>query len=266
MKKNEQEINQLLLTLTSIMKNNQKTKPILYILILTLLISCRQNNNQQQGSPTSDSLTVANDAKNNLNIQTNSFSEIDSSGVLIFPLSIGESEKKGESISYNEMPNNGYWNIVFYNSRTKEYKLLSDKKMIIGNYDYKSGSEDYDNISQTTNYIFYTVRTDDFNKDKKLTDQDPEYLFISDKFGNNFRQISPTNYNLNNWKFIKSSNKVIMTVGKDSNKNIKFDHSDEIITFETDLDKGLEKKEVFSDGFKNKLKILFDRDWKRIKN
>lgn len=242
------------------------TKHFLYLLTLTLIISCGQNNKQQeQGTSTSDSLAVVNDPKNNLNIQTNSFSEIDSSGVLMFPLSMGETEREGGSLSYKEMPNNGYWNIIFYNSKTKDYNLLSDKKMIIGNYDYKYGSADNENISQTTNHIFYTVRTDDFNKDKKLTDQDPQYLFISDKFGNNFRQISPTNYNLNNWKYIKSSNKVIMTVGKDSDKNIKFDNSDEITTFEIELDKGTEAKEVFGDDFKNKMKILFDRDWKRLK-
>jgi hypothetical protein len=56
-----------------------------------------------------------------------------------------------------------------------------------------------------------------------------------------------------------------MTVGKDSDKNIKFDNSDEITTFEIELDKGLEPKEVFADDFKNQLKILFDRDCKRIK-
>ncbi|SOD11877.1 hypothetical protein [Pedobacter xixiisoli] len=243
------------------------TKHFIYLLILALVISCGQNNNQQQekGNSASDSLAVVNDPKNNLNIQTNSFSEIDSSGVLMFPLSMGETEREGGSLSYKEMPNHGYWNIIFYNSKTKEYYLLSERKMIVGNYDYKFGSDDNDNISQTTNHIFYTVRTDDFNKDKKLTDQDPQYLFISDKFGNNFRQISPTNYNLNNWRYIKSSDKVIMTVGKDSDNNLEFDNSDEITTFEIELDKGTEAKEVFGDDFKNKLKILFDRDWKRLK-
>ena len=66
------------------------TKNILCILILIFLISCGKNNNQQQEqrqeNPTLDSLAVINDPKNNLNIQTNFFSEIDSSAVLMFPL------------------------------------------------------------------------------------------------------------------------------------------------------------------------------------
>ena len=239
-----------------------------YIFTLILLNSCGQNNNEEeqaQGNPITDSIAVLNDPKNNLNIKTNSFSEIDTSGILMFPLSMGETERDGGSFSYKGMPNNGYWNIIFYNSKTRQYHLLSDRKMVIGNYDYKYGSGINENISQTINHIFYTVRTDDFNKDKRLTDQDPEYLFVSDKFGNNFKQISPTGYNLTNWKFIKSTNKVILTVGKDSDKNNKFDNSDEITTFEIELDKETEAKEIFTDDFKNKLKILFDRDWKRIK-
>ena len=84
-----------------------------------------------------DSMAVLNDPKNNLNIQTNRFSEIDSSGILMFPLSMGETERDGGSLSYKEMPNNSYWNIIFLNSRTNEYHLLTDKKMLIRNYDFK---------------------------------------------------------------------------------------------------------------------------------
>ena len=104
-----------------------------------------------------------------------------------------------------------------------------------------------------------------FRSDKKLTDEDPKYLFTSDKEGNNFRQISPSNYDLQNWQFIKSVNKVLMTVKKDSDKNNKFDEKDEVTTFEVEIDKGTEPKEIFSSDFKNKLKILYDREWKRLK-
>jgi hypothetical protein len=246
-------------------------KHFLYTLTFTLLISCSQNNNQQQeqqGNPTSDdSIAIINDPQNNLNIQTNSFSEIDSSGVLVFPLSMGESERNGGSLSYKEMPSNSYWNIIFFNSNTSEYHLLSERKMLISSYNYKysSNDNDYIDIAQTRKLIFYTVTSEDYNKDKMLTNEDPEYLFVTDKEGNNFRQISPANYDLNNWQFIKSSSKVIMTVKKDSDKNNKFDYKDEISTFEIDLEKGTEAKEIFTPEFKNKMKLLFDRDWKRLK-
>ncbi len=244
-------------------------KYFLFLSIIFILTSCGQE--EQTSQPNSknvavDSIAVINDPKNNLNIQTNSFSEIDSSGILMFPLSMGETGRDDESLSYyKEMQSNNYWNIIFLNSKTNEYHLLSDRKMLINGYNIKYDNSNFINISQTKNLIFYSITTDDYNKDKKLTQEDPNYLFVTDKTGNNFRQISPSNYHLQNWEFIKSVNKVIMSVKKDSDKNNKFDDKDEVTTFEIDIDKGTEAKEIFSQEFKNKLKILYDRDWKRIK-
>lgn len=244
---------------------------IIFLSTVLILISCKQNKQetQTQQNPDNtvvDSVAVLNDPKNNLNVQTNSFSEIDSSGILMFPLSMGESERgDGGSLSYKSMPSDSYWNIIFLNSKTNEYHLLSDQKMLIRNYDFKYSNNDNVDIAQTGRHIFYKITSYDFNQDKKLTDEDPKYLFVTDKEGKNFRQISPSNYDLQNWQFIKSVNKVLLTVKKDSDKNKKFDEKDEVTTFEVEIDKGTEPKEVFPAGFKNKLKILYDRDWKRLK-
>jgi hypothetical protein len=68
-------------------------KQILFLSIIFILISCGQDKQEQTTQNNSsnvlvDSVAVINDPKNNLNIQTNSFSEIDSSGILMFPLSM----------------------------------------------------------------------------------------------------------------------------------------------------------------------------------
>jgi hypothetical protein len=242
------------------------------IFLSVILISCTQN--KQESSTQSnkdntgpDSSAILNDPMNNLNIQTNSFSQIDTSGILMFPLSMVETESDRTSLSYKEISVNNFWNIIFFNGKTNDYHLLSDKKMIIRNYNSKYSSTGNDNadIGRTSRYIFYSITCDDFNKDKKLTDQDPDYLFVTDKEGNNFRQISPANYDLKNWQFIESLNKVLLTVKKDSDNNNKFDEKDEVTAFEVEIDKGTEPKEIFSTDFKNKLKILFDRDWRRLK-
>jgi len=109
------------------------------------------------------------------------------------------------------------------------------------------------------------VTVEDYNKDKKLTTDDPEYLFVSDKEGKNFRQISPDNYNLKSWQLIKSLNKVLMTLTKDNDNNKEFGEEDEVVSFEINIATDTIAKEIFRTGFKNKLKILYDRDWKRIK-
>ena len=56
-----------------------------------------------------------------------------------------------------------------------------------------------------------------------------------------------------------------MAVTKDSDKNRKFRDKDEVTTFQIDIDKETQPTEIFSTEFKNKLKVLYDRDWKRIK-
>ena len=242
---------------------------IFFVFTVSMTVSCTQKNEPKP--PTTidnvalDTVAVLSDPLSNLNIQTNSFTEIDSSGILMFPLSMSESERDGGSLSYKSIPVNSFWNIVFLNGKTNEYHLLSEKKMLIRNYDFKNSNTYNMDMSYTNRHIFYSITTDDFNKDKRLTEDDPAYLFVSDREGRNFRQISPSNHDLQNWQFIKSANKIILTVRKDNDKNSKFDNNDEVLAFEFDLNKGMEPKEIFSTEFKNKLKLLFDRDWKHPK-
>ncbi|MBD3905156.1 hypothetical protein NAL32_11060 [Chryseobacterium sp. Ch-15] len=236
-------------------------KRIIFILSMTSVISCSGNSESTTGSSNINQESPI----ENLNVQTANFSEIDSSGVLIFPLRMGESKRESESSSYKEIPQSEFWNIMFYNSATNNYYLLTKDKILIENF-----NDDYYNDTETistnkTNYIFYTARSLDYNKDKLLNHQDPLYLYVSNKKGENFRQLSPNNFNLENWKYIKSTNKVVFSASKDSNKNNLFDDKDEVIAFEVNVDSNELAKEIFSNETKNELKKLYDRDWKKVK-
>ena len=236
----------------------------IFILFFTtfLLLSCGKNSGSIE-SVVSDERDSS--ALDNLNIQTNSFTEIDSTGVLIFPLQMGQNKRNDESYNYKEMPDNQYWNILFLNSITNEYHLLTEEKVMILEYDLEYNSEQEIKKNKKTNHIFYKIRSKDYNQDKVLTEDDPVYLYVSDNFGENFRQLSPSNYSLNYWDYIENSNKVIMTLTKDSNRNKLFDEKDEVLTFEIVLDDAEKPKEVFKTELKQKLKKLYDRDWKKIK-
>lgn len=237
------------------------TRGILIFTIVTFF-SCGEKKQGRSNSENSQ-LDSLNNPINFLNIQTSSFSEVDSSGILIFPLSMGESERSSGSLIYKEVPNYSNWNIIFWNSKSNEYHLLTDKKVLIREYNLNSENET--NGNRTYNAIYYKVTSFDYNNDKLLNDKDPDYLYISDREGNNFRRISPELYTLINWYFIRSSNKVVMTVKKDSDNDKEFDDDDEISTFEIDINKETEPRQVFFDDFKKKLKVLYDRDWKRLK-
>lgn len=236
-------------------------KKNIFILSMISVLSCSGN-----PESTADSSNINQESPiENLNVQTTNFSEIDSSGVLMFPLRMGESKRESESSSYKEISQSEFWNIMFYNSITNNYYLLTKDKILIENF-----NDDYYNDAETistnkTNYIFYTARSLDYNKDKLLNYQDPLYLYVSNKKGENFRQLSPNNFNLENWRYIKSTNKIVFSASKDSNKNNIFDDKDEVIAFEVNVDSKELAKEIFSNETKNELKKLYDRDWKKIK-
>ena len=235
-------------------------------LTVCICLSCGRNNNQLPSSEsagigdTIDEVSVLNDPKNILNVQTSSFTEIDSSGILMFPLSMAEKER-GELL-YKGMADGNYWNMIFYNSQTGQYHLLSEQKMLINNYN--EHSDNGTSVPHTLNSLLYNITVYDYNRDKKLTTDDPQYLFITDKTGHNLQQISPSGCHLMNWNYIERTSKVIMTLRKDSNKNRVFENEDEVATFEVELGKGVKPREIFSTDFKNKLKLLFDKDWKRL--
>lgn len=232
------------------------------LLMSIFLISCSKN---AESSVLEREAESNQNPVDNLNIQTKNFLEIDSTGVLMFPLEMGENKREHESFTYKEMPSNGYWNVLFLNSNTNEYNLLTEKKILILDYDHKYGIEEGMSVSNQTTHIFYSARTFDYNNDKLLNESDPVYLFVSDKFGKNFRQLSPNNYSLYSWKYINTNNKVILTAFKDSNKNKSFDDKDEVSTFEIVLNNNEKPREVFQQDIKEKLKFLYDKDWKRIK-
>ena len=143
--------------------------------------------------------------------------------------------------------------------------MLSEKKLLIRSFDLQYTKGNDVAITPTNRHIFYVITYDDLNNDQDLTDKDPKYLFVSDKQGDNLRQVSPADYDLQNWQLVKSANKVFGTARKDSDKNNLFNEKVELITFEVDMDKGTAAREVFSTAFKNNLKLLYEKDWNESK-
>ena len=242
---------------------------------LFLASSCQQKQQETQNHSKADSikvdsLAILTDPTNTLNIQGMNVMEIDSSGIMMLPLSLGSDESNSNSSSYLSRDNSRFWNIIFLNSKTNEHHLLTDKKMLINiekpnyNINYSSDGQMFFK-QQSKRYLFYTVILDDYNKDKSLSQTDPQYLFVSDKAGKYFRQISPANYDLQHWQFINATNKVLLTLKKDSDKNNLFDSKDELVLFEVEIEKGTEAKEVLSNDFMKKLKILYGSNWKQEK-
>lgn len=219
-------------------------------------------NKMESGKPESSAPAESASAVENLNIQAENFEEIDSTGVLMLPLYMGQNRNSDGGKSYKETSENENWNILFLDTKTNAQHLLTDKKILISRTDYKYGGGG--TLPYKSDFIFYNAKTDDFDGDKVLTQDDPTYLFVSDKAGNNFRQISPKGRNVAAWTILKD-NKVVMTAYKDSNSNKKFDPQDEASIFEVALNKDETPREVITPDTKSLIKKLYARDWKKVK-
>ncbi|GAA4325685.1 hypothetical protein GCM10023149_28170 [Mucilaginibacter gynuensis] len=185
--------------------------------------------------------------------------QIDSSAYVMYPLSLDE--KQAEYDEYSSSKRSGgynYWNITFYNTETKEYHLLSaDRKMSIESYSFL----DEDAITDKDTLIYYDVKVTDYNKDGKLNLEDPSYLFISNKTGNNFRQISPDGYHVTNWKVTRQTGKILISARADTNRDKKFDGEDSTIPFIYDVKTGTIAVPVFNKNFFESTNKLFDKLW-----
>ena len=176
-------------------------------------------------------LTSCNDTKQEVNLQQDLkndtttkaiqilFAEpqiIDSSHIIIYPLLF-------EKISYESYGSGGgektsYWNLIFYNTETAQQHLLtSDKKILIYSINLSSSTSSSSSGDIWTNginifksYIIYTAVSKDYNSNNQLDQDDPNYLYVSDKEGNNFRKISPEDYNITSWNVVKGTSKIIM--------------------------------------------------------
>ena len=238
---------------------------ITIIFILTSCNSKTEDINLQQG------------IKNDTMIKTSQiiFSEpqtIDSSSVVIYPLisekttyggNYGSSGGGGEKISY--------WNLIFYNTETGAKNLLTKKNKILI-YSINMGGSSSSSSGIWTNginifkdNIIYTVVSKDYNQNKILDQGDPNYLYVSTKEGNGFRQISPDDYNIRSWEVVKGTTKIIMQGQKDENGDKKFNESDKTVPLIVDLGLNKQANETFENSYIDSLKKNLIGIWKQQK-
>lgn len=132
--------------------------------------------------------------------------------------------------------------------------ILSLNPNIGGTYNAKISDKIYDK------YLYYNIIKDDYNNDGLFNNDDPSFLFISERSGANLKQISPDNLDLISWELLPKTNKLILQCLEDSNKDKKFDNEDVIITYIYDLEKDKLEK-IFDKDFIIKLNKIFKNQW-----
>lgn len=189
------------------------------------------------------------------------------SNYLVIPILSYQYEKEKYLGSYGydyDNTSQDLWNFLFYNFKDKSYHLLVNEELQILSNSMQKTEEAYDtepiksNNNINNDFIFYTVRKDNYNKDSVLNYLDPEYLYISDKEGKNFQQISPINANVQNWERLGNTSKILMYVLEDINNDKKFDGKDENFWYEVDLKNPTKSlRKIFDSQFIRLLKSNF---------
>jgi hypothetical protein len=249
----------------------RKSKPMKALSLITVLAlfsaafaGCGRNNNKKI-EITPSAKTTENGQPQGLTLNFNNPVIINSTNYVMYPLPINKETRGGYSIISNSNGSQVYWNIVFYDMVAKTYHLLDKRKMVITGYSTHNGSADANdgsgNVDTNDDHIFYSVIVDDRNKDGNLDLEDPAYLFISDKKGNNFTQISPKAMHVFNWSVIKPANKILINIAGDTNNDNKFDNEDNTTPYVYDFTTGGIAQPVLDKNFIDTAGKLFTKHW-----
>ncbi len=131
--------------------------------------------------------------------------------------------------------NNFYANIIFYNFlNDSTHKLFEEDTFIQGfrsnsSYYYYNMNQAEKNIS--SDWIFYFVKTSDYNKSGRIDNDDPSIVYVSDKFGKNLKQITPSNENAVSIQIYNKQGFAILKMQIDSNGDSDFDSKDKDFYF-----------------------------------
>jgi hypothetical protein len=84
-------------------------------------------------------------------------------------------------------------------------------------------------------HIVYIARTDNFNGDNGLDTEDPQYLYISSKTGDNLKQVTPKGMNVVFWTLSKDKKMILVKLENDKNGNKKFGNGDDELYYRVKL-------------------------------
>jgi uncharacterized protein YihD (DUF1040 family) len=248
-------------------------KPVIAFafLLSCLLGGCRNESpktpNQAPNPTISDTTAVKYDE--NVHLLVNNPTDIWQTDYLAFQVSHRENNKgrsyfSSDEAVYKEATSVGAtcWNLVFYNTKSEEYYLLdSTRKMLIYEYDLNDTAKG----KVIRNIARYDVQFDD-NKDSKFTNADAKRLFVSDRLGRFFHQISPEGVSVLRYKFAPKENFILLYGKRDANQDGVFDEKDPESVYRLDMNQTAEKTSiahrVFSKEFEEKLQKRVETDWK----
>jgi hypothetical protein len=177
--------------------------------------------------------------------------QIDSSEYFLIPKLIDNDNQQAYGKGKGYLPWGNYSDILFYNSKTNQTKKLFNGQLALiapfnsRRYYYDYGKEQEMPANILPNHIVYLARTDNFSGDNALDTDDPLYLYISTKTGDNLKQITPKGFNVVSWSTSKDKKMILVKVQNDKNGNRKFGNGDDELYYRIDLNDDISKIQCY---------------------
>lgn len=171
--------------------------------------------------------------------------QIDSSAYFLIPRLVDNDNQHAYGKGKGYLPWGNYNEIFFYNASTKQTKKLFNGQLVLINpfttrhYYYENVKEPDTPRNILPNHIVYIARTDNFNGDNGLDTEDPQYLFISSKTGENLKQVTPKGMNVVSWTLSKDKKMLLVKLQNDKNGNKKFGNGDDELYYRVDLEENI---------------------------
>jgi hypothetical protein len=127
----------------------------------------------------------------------------------------------------NQLRTDHYANILFYNPKTDSIKRLFKEDTYIKPFqlDYIP-LYSYHNSIYSSNWIFYFVKTSDYNNNGEMDNNDPYILYVSDKNGNALKPLTPLNENALSIDIYDKQGFALIKLQQDTNENKKFGYNE----------------------------------------
>ena len=169
------------------------------------------------------------------------------------------------SSSYADGYQTHWWNIIFYNHQTGQTYPLTRQKMLIAQINIQppaAGSLAAEEEAPRGAYLYYLAHTTDANADGQLTTADPAYLFITNRQGLQWRQISPPGYHVLSWQVLAPGGQVVMKLAQDTNQNQRYTDAEDATTlFITDPASEAPARPLVPPGLQHSLLQQYQEQW-----
>jgi hypothetical protein len=173
--------------------------------------------------------------------------QIDSSDNYIIASLIDKTNKTKYNYTGTYRVGGNWTNIFIYNTATTESKkIFSTNPVLIfplspiwPNAMYVQQQEIRFSYS-IRDYMLLLVKTDSYNQNGIIEEDDPTSLYIVSKTGNNLTQISPKDMNVMSYTLSRDGKTILIKLQKDNNNDKKFLDEDEVL-YQINLDRNYSK-------------------------